>query len=168
MTNPNIGISANPNVGISRKKKLNSKDLILHSLCKKGRMRSRGDKAAIMGEAWAEQTQPPLLSSDVPLASHVREEDICSGQLSAGQIKRSTHPGCGTQGSTNLVGQFLSAFPKQLLGLGPMAPHRALTPYCLFTTQQPQQSCETMSQARSLLCSNTPWFPIALGEGQRP
>ena len=36
-TNPNIGISANPNVG-NFKKNLNSKNLILHFLCKKGRM----------------------------------------------------------------------------------------------------------------------------------
>lgn len=36
--NPNIGISANPNVRIRKKKILNSKNLILHFLCTKGRM----------------------------------------------------------------------------------------------------------------------------------
>lgn len=96
-TNPNIGISANPNVGISRKKKnLNSKNLILHFLCEKGKMSySERRQGYQYREAPAELDQPPFLSLGI-LHAHMREEGSAgSAQLSAGQIRGTGHPAFG-------------------------------------------------------------------------
>lgn len=90
-------------------------------------------RLSITREASAEQTQPPFLSLAILHAS--REEELrqergrrCSAQPSAGQIRGTPHPVTGALGSLHLVGRFLSAFPKPLLGLGPRDPDEGLTP----------------------------------------